>query len=166
MDWTASLINSSQIVGLYILLADDTETGFESLSTSWEPELFPWQQEAANVLFFTFIHPDMMAILPSYVKLAASRGSGLPGAVPKDTVIMFAIGGYSYSLKPNPWHWLTSREAAEEMAVEVAAWPEKYGCDGIDLDLEEGAGAKKEAGPNMIHFIRCCFVKYSSSSLV
>ena len=144
----------SKIVGLYILLADDTETGFESLSTSWEPELFPWQQEAANVLFFTFIHPDTMAIPPSYVKLAASRGSGLPGAVPKDTVIMFAIGGYSYSLKPNPWHWLTSREAAEEMAVEVAAWPEKYGCDGIDLDLEEGAGAKKEAGPNMIHFIR------------
>lgn len=148
MDWSASLINSSQIVGLYILLADDTETGFESLSTSWEPELFPWQQEAANVLFFTFIHPDIMAILPSYVKLAASRGSGLPGAVPKDTVIMFAIGGYSYSLKPNPWHW---------------HW---HGCDGIDLDLEEGAGAKKEAGPNMIHFIRCCFVKYSSSSLV
>merc|ERR1711953_1602111 len=45
-------------------------------------------------------------------------------------------------------------EAAEEMAVRVAAWPEKYGCDGIDLDLEEGAGARREAGPNMIHFIR------------
>merc|ERR1711973_569058 len=29
-----------------------------------------------------------------------------------------------------------------------------YGCDGIDLDLEEGAGARREAGPNMIHFIR------------
>lgn len=67
---------------------------------------------------------------------------------------MFAIGGYSYSLSPNPWHWLTSKEAAEEMAVRVAAWPEKYGCDGIDLDLEEGAGARREAGPNMIHFIR------------
>ena len=64
------------------------------------------------------------------------------------------LGGYSYSIKPNPWHWLTSREAAEEMAVRVAEWPELYGCDGIDLDLEEGAGAKAEAGPNMIHFIR------------
>ena len=67
---------------------------------------------------------------------------------------MFAIGGYSYSLHPNPWSWLTSKQAAEEMAAKVAAWPEMYGCDGIDLDLEEGAGARREAGPNMIHFIR------------
>merc|ERR1719225_1088634 len=66
-----------------------------------------------------------MAIPPSYQKLAATRGTDLPGAVPRDTVIMFAIGGYAYSLKPNPWHWLTSKEAAEKMAVEVAAWPEK-----------------------------------------
>ena len=144
----------SKIMGLYILLADDTEEGFESETSAWEPELYPWQQEAANVLFFTFIHPDTMAIPPSYQKLAATRGTDLPGAVPRDTVIMFAIGGYAYSLKPNPWHWLTSKEAAEKMAVEVAAWPEKYGCDGIDLDLEEGAGAKPEAGPNMIHFIK------------
>ena len=69
-------------------------------------------------------------------------------------MIMFAIGGYSYSLSPNPWTWLTSKEAAEEMAAKVAGWPEKYGCDGIDLDLEEGAGARRDAGPNMIHFIR------------
>jgi len=144
----------NKIMGLYILLADDTEEGFESETSAWEPELYPWQQEAANVLFFTFIHPDTMAIPPSYQKLAATRGTDLPGAVPRDTVIMFAIGGYAYSLKPNPWHWLTSKAAAEEMAVEVAGWPEKYGCDGIDLDLEEGAGAKPEAGPNMIHFIK------------
>ena len=144
----------SKIMGLYILLADDTEEGFESETSSWEPELYPWQQEAANVLFFTFIHPTTMAIPPSYQKLAATRGTDLPGAVPRDTGIMFAIGGYAYSLKPNPWHWLTSKAAAEEMAVEVAGWPEKYGCDGIDLDLEEGAGARREAGPNMIHFIR------------
>ena len=64
------------------------------------------------------------------------------------------LGGYSYSIKPNPWHWLTSREAAEEMAVRVAEWPELYGCDGIDLDLEEGAGSNKIAGPNMVHFVR------------
>ena len=83
-------------------------------------------------------------------------GTSFPfqGSVPSDTVIMFAIGGYSYSLSPNPWTWLTSKQAAEEMAVNVAGWPEKYGCDGIDLDLEEGAGARREAGPNMIHFIR------------
>ena len=95
-----------------------------------------------------------MQVPLSYQRLAASRGSGRPGAVPANTVIMFAIGGYAYSIKPNPWHWLTSREAAEEMAVRVAEWPELYGCDGIDLDLEEGAGGKKAAGPNMVHFIR------------
>jgi len=142
-----------KVLGLYILLADDSEEGYDS-NAVWEPQLFSWQQEASNVLFFTFIHPGTMEIPPSYQKLAATRGSGLPGSVPADTVIIFAIGGYAYSIKPNPWHWLTSQEAAEEMAAKVAEWPEKYGCDGIDLDLEEGAGAHKEAGPNMIHFIR------------
>jgi len=143
----------SKVLGLYILLADDDEDGFDS-NAEWNPELFPWQQKAANVLFFTFIHPDTMEVPPSFQKLAASRGSESEGSVPSDTVIMFAIGGYSYSLSPNPWTWLTSKEAAEEMAAKVAGWPEKYGCDGIDLDLEEGAGARRDAGPNMIHFIR------------
>jgi hypothetical protein len=95
-----------------------------------------------------------MEVPSSYQRLAASRGSGASGSVPADTIIMFAIGGYAYSLKPNPWKWLTSKAAAEEMAVKVAEWPAKYGCDGIDLDLEEGAGSNKIAGPNMVHFIR------------
>merc|ERR1719468_907348 len=95
-----------------------------------------------------------MDVPPSFKTLAATRGTGVPGAVPANTVIMFAIGGYTYSVKPNPWHWLTSKAAAEEMALEVANWPEQYGCDGIDLDLEEGAGSNKIAGPNMVHFIR------------
>ena len=95
-----------------------------------------------------------MEVPRAYQKLAATRGSGAPGSVPANTVIMFAIGGYAYSIKPNPWHWLTSREAAEKMAEKVAEWPEKYGCDGIDLDLEEGAGSNKIAGPNMVHFVR------------
>ena len=49
-------------------------------------------------------------------------------------------GGYVNSVKENPWHWLTSKEAAEAMAEKVAEWPQKYGCDGINLDLEDGAG--------------------------
>merc|ERR1719278_1586046 len=142
-----------KILGLYVLLADDTETGFETKS-DWDPKLFPWQQESSNVLFITFIHPESMEVPRAYRKLAATRGSGAPGSVPANTVIMFAIGGYAYSIKPNPWHWLTSREAAEEMAERVALWPEQYGCDGIDLDLEEGAGSNKIAGPNMVHFVR------------
>ena len=61
---------------------------------------------------------------------------------------------YAYSLKPNPWEWLTSKEKAEAMAEKVARWRDDYGIDGIDLDLEEGAGSKKAAGPNMVHFTR------------
>merc|ERR1719232_1966879 len=142
-----------KIMGLYVLLADDTEDGFGTMA-DWEPKLFPWQQESSNVLFFTFIHPDTMEVPKAYKKLAATRGTGAPGSVPANTVIMFAIGGYAYSIKPNPWHWLTSKEAAEKMAEKVATWPGLYGCDGIDLDLEEGAGSKKAAGPNMVHFVR------------
>ena len=63
-------------------------------------------------------------------------------------------GGYAYSSKIKPWHWLESKEAAEAMAEKVAKWPELYGCDGIDLDLEDGAGDTLKAGPNMIHFVR------------
>merc|ERR1712083_555524 len=68
--------------------------------------------------------------------------------------IIFAVGGYAYSLNPNPWEWLTSREVAESMAEKVAAWRDLYGIDGVDLDIEEGAGSRGEAGPNLIHFIR------------
>ena len=140
-------------MGFYILLADDDHEGFES-DAIWEPELHEWQQKAANVLFFTFIHPVTMAVPPAFEKLAKTRGTGQPGAVPADTVILFAIGGYAYSSKIRPWHWLESREAAEKMAEKVATWPERYGCDGIDLDLEDGAGDTPKAGPNMIHFVR------------
>jgi hypothetical protein len=55
------------------------------------------------------------------------------------------------SLDFNPWKWLTSKEAAEAMATEVATWPDKYGCDGIDLDIEEGAGTRLLV--NLIHSI-------------
>ena len=83
-----------------------------------------------------------------------SRGTNAEGSVPSDTVILFAIGGYAYSISPNPWQWLTSREAAEAMAEEVASWRDLYNIDGIDLDIEAGAGDRAEAGPNMVHFIR------------
>ena len=68
--------------------------------------------------------------------------------------ILHVLGGYAYSVQINPWPWLTSKSAAEAMATKVAQWPEKYGCDGIDLDIEDGAGDAAGAGANMIHFIR------------
>ena len=74
---------------------------------------------------------------------AATRSTDAEGAVPSDTKILFAIGGYAYSLAPNPWAWLTSQEAAEAMAVEVATWRDLYNVDGIDLDIEAGAGDRQ-----------------------
>merc|ERR1712130_418482 len=141
------------VVGMYILLADDTEDGFHT-DSDWNPLLHKYQQEGANVLFFTFINPASMEVPLSFKKLAASRGTGAEGSVPTDTRIIFAVGGYAYSLNPNPWEWLTSREAAESMAEKVAAWRDLYGIDGVDLDIEEGAGSRGEAGPNLVHFIR------------
>jgi len=142
------------VMGMYILLADDTEPGYHTDNAAWTPLLHPYQQAGANVLFFTFINPATMDIPAAFKKLAATRGTGEEGAVPADTLIIFAIGGYAYSINPNPWEWLTSRRKAEAMADQVALWKELYSIDGIDLDLEEGAGSRKEAGPNMIHFVR------------
>merc|ERR1711962_368253 len=143
----------NRALGMYILLADNTEEGFGD-DAEWEPKLFEYQQTGANVLYFTFIDPKAMNIPKAFQKLSATRGSSEPGAVPKDTKIIFAIGGYEYSLRPNPWDWLTSKDKAEEMAELVATWPDLYNCDGIDLDIESGAGDHKEAGPNMIHFLK------------
>ncbi len=80
-----------QIVGHYLLLADDSVSGFAS-SADWSPRLHPYQQTAANVLFFTFINPSTMAIPPAFANLARTRGTGAPGAVPATTSIIFAVG--------------------------------------------------------------------------
>lgn len=142
-----------KVMGMYILLADDTEEGYGT-NADWEPQLYEYQQEGSNVLFFTFINPATMEIPKAFEKLSASRGTGLPGAVPEDTVIMFAVGGFQYSIDPNPWDWLTSQSKAEAMAEQVATWPDRYNVEGIDLDIEDGAGTQSVAGTNMLHFIR------------
>lgn len=92
----------------------------------------------------------MPAVPPAFATLAFSRGKGSPGSVPSATKIIFSIGGELYSEKP--WAWLSSQSAAEDMAVEVAKWPQKYGCDGIDLDIETGAGTKA-ASINLVAFV-------------
>jgi hypothetical protein len=78
-------------MGLYVLLADNSEKGFED-HVEWQPELYPYMQTGANVLFFTFIHPTTMKVPPAFKNLAKTRGTNQPGAVPKDTVILFALG--------------------------------------------------------------------------
>ncbi len=64
------------------------------------------------------------------------------------------MGGYQYSIDPNPWDWLTSRDKAEAMAEEVAEWRYTYNVDGIDLDIESGAGDAAGAGENLVYFIQ------------
>ena len=64
------------------------------------------------------------------------------------------LGGASYSEGAyNPWPWLDTQTDAEAMASEVSQWPSQYGCDGIDLDIETGAGDSDEAAANLVAFV-------------
>eukprot|EP00128_Syssomonas_multiformis_P008591 Colp12_sorted_trinity150504_noHs@34772 len=128
-------------IGLYVLLADDTVAGYTQ-NDDWTPALFDYQKKGANVLYFSFVHPGTMKIPSAFPKLAAEAHS-------LGKTVIFAIGGYTYSLDPNPWTWLTSQAAAEKMAETVATWTQ-FGADGIDLDLETGAGDAADAGKNLI----------------
>ena len=56
----------------YILIADDTQSGFGS-GANWNPQLYPYQQTAVNVLYFTFINPNTMAVPPAFINLAKTR---------------------------------------------------------------------------------------------
>ena len=106
------------------------------------------------MLFFTFVNASLMPdVPPAFTKLARSRGTDEEGAVPKDTTIMFAIGGEAGSSHPGTWDWLTSKAKAEAMAEHVAQWPSKHGCDGIDIDIEVPAGKHDETGEMLVHFV-------------
>jgi len=140
-------------MGVYTLLADDTVPGYTS-HDNWLPLLPSYLQSGANVLFFTFLHPGTMAVPPAFANFAKTRGTNAKGAIPANTTIMFSVGGYSYSITPNPWPWLVSPAAATAMAQEVSTWPQRYGCDGIDLDIETGAGDAEGVGPNLMTFIK------------
>lgn len=142
----------SKMLGMYVLVADDTDKVYTS-THAWTPQLFPYQQTGSNVIYLTFLNPKLMpAVPPAMAALAKTRGSGKPGAVPAGTAILFAIGGQAYS-QGESWDWLTSTAKAEAMAAEVAKWPEKYGCDGIDLDIETGAGNVKGVGATLAAFV-------------
>jgi len=145
---------ASRNVGMYILLADDNDKkGYDS-KKDWQPELYSYQQNGSDILFFTFINPDDMPdVPPAYSNLAKTRGSNAIGSVPASTTILFAIGGQAYSEKPNPWKFLESKDAAIEMAKSVAQWDTLYGCDGIDLDIETGAGSQSGASKYLPVFV-------------
>ena len=73
-----------KVMGFYIILADDTWEGFE-WDSDWEPQIYDYMAEAANVLFFSFINPANMIVPNAYKKLMESKGSGDKGTIPADT---------------------------------------------------------------------------------
>ena len=79
-------------LGMYVLLADDTDSTYTS-TYDWEPQLHSFQQEGASTLFLTFINPDLLpAVPPAFSSLAKS----LAAANSNQTVI-FSIGGQAVS---------------------------------------------------------------------
>lgn len=40
-------------IGMYVLLADDKDKDGYDSQAEWTPQLWPYQQNGANVLFFT-----------------------------------------------------------------------------------------------------------------
>ncbi len=145
-------LGGARTLGFYLLVADDTDPTYNS-TTVWTPQLYPYQQAAGNVLFLTFINPALLpAVPPGMAALAKSRGTSASGAPPAGTVIMFSLGGEYYS-EGQTWAFLASVEAAEAMAAQVAQWPQQYGCDGIDIDLETGAGAAWATGVVLAAFV-------------
>ena len=143
----------SRILGMYVLLADDTVPGYTSNDT-WQPYLQPTITMGSNTVFFTFINPTTMSVPPAFTKLAKTRGASGTRSIPSTTTILFSIGGESYSNSPNPWPFLTSAAAARDMAAQVATWPSVHGCDGIDFDIESGAGDNSAAGANALVFFQ------------
>ena len=78
---------------MYLALASDSMDAYHTNNDDWEPKLYRYQQEGANVLFFTFINPETMIVPTSFQKLAKSRGTDADGADPEDT------GDYYYDRK-------------------------------------------------------------------
>lgn len=61
---------------------------------NWQPQLYPYQQNAANVLYFTFVNPKTMPAVPvAFQNLAQTRGTNAQGAVKPNQVILRKGGG-------------------------------------------------------------------------
>lgn len=132
-----------KVVGLYVLVADDTWP--YTSTTKWDPKL-PEYMDSVNVLWLAFVNPaDMPALPPGMISIGQNKPNG--------TKVIAAIGGEAYSTTPNPWAWLTSVDKAEAMAAEVVKW-RQYGIDGVDMDIETGAGDAAGAGEATIAFAK------------
>lgn len=140
-------------MGLYLLIADDGGNGqgekwHYGSKTEWEPVIPEYMNAGANVLFLAFVNPSLMpALPPAMVHIGKNHLSSQK--------VIASIGGQAYSASAGAdmWPWLQSKAAAEAMAAEVAKWPEQYGMDGIDIDIEDGIGSSKATGPMVMAFV-------------
>ena len=133
-----------KVVGLYLLVADDSNPWQYKSDTVWEPKLPDYMTAGGvNVLWMAFVNPSVMPKLPPGMQYIARHK-------PNGTIVIPSIGGEAYSASAQ-WPWLASTEAAEAMAVEVVGWKTKYGIDGVDLDIEGN-----QPGPTALAFARKC----------
>jgi len=127
-------------VGLYLLIADD---GWPYTSErDWVPKLPDFMGAGGvNVLWLAFVNPAKMPALPPAMGYIGKHR-------PNGTKVIASVGGEAYS-DSGSWPWLDSVEAAEAMAAEVVGWKDKYGMDGIDLDIEG-----RQPGPTALAFAK------------
>ena len=131
--------------GVYLLLADTeesvkTSSGSVPSTGNWQPKISSWIHEY-NVVFFTFINSDMK--VPQSFENARTSGQFQAG-----TKIVYSIGGYSYSANVKAWKNTFSNP--KQLASEVAQWK----CDGIDIDIETGAGGDVAFSTNLLIFTK------------
>ena len=144
-------------MGAYILLSDDTYPNFTT-PTNWQPQLYSYQY-GFNVLWFTFLNPQLMTVPTAFANLANCRGSS--GCPSREQLIIFSIGGQVYGEKP--WPFLATSEAAQAAAQKVAGWFSTYNIDGIDLDIEGSAGDSTNDASNAIVFVNALKEKLNSA---
>eukprot|EP01084_Bolivina_argentea_P027159 50512_1 len=77
-------------LGLYCLIADDTEPGYNS-TTNWQPELYDYIINGTNVIFLFFVNANTMPAVPIAMSNLA-KCKGQPGCPPKNVPVIFSIG--------------------------------------------------------------------------
>jgi len=114
-------------------------------TTKWVPKL-PDYMDSVNVLWLAFVNPkDLPTLPPGMISIAQNK--------PNRSKVIASVGGEAYSTTPNPWEFLTSTAKAEAMAAQVVQW-RKFGIDGIDMDIETGAGDAAGAGAASVAFFK------------
>ena len=151
-DYERSGYMPSKMVGMYVLVSDNGDSKYKD-SHHWTPRLHQYQVEGANVIFMTFVDPKTMEVPVAMRNLAASRGKSETGSVPHATKLIVSVGGQAYSASRKSWPFMKTPENARAMAATVSKWQDDYGVDGIDIDIEWGAGNNKAESENLVTFI-------------